>query len=380
MLLVALCRCAGAAFLGDQLLTVGADGNICVWGLTAAHSPMRSDPALPAAAAGAAGEVGQEQQQEQCRQQQQQQLGAPEGCSTLRNWLEPRSSRVPGAVAVGVDGGVAVAQQQPLLVDEGIEPSPLFSEPAFQQQQQQQLLPGAATAPARRVDPLLSCSAVLGLDASRCGVLWLKQAGLLAYPASNTLILFDLATRQQSLLSHHQQRISAVAVSVDGQLVATGSAGTEQAGGYADVAVWDVQQRRLLMLLQQHPVCVEQLAFSPDGAWLASVGSGRVVVWQVTTGRATAVGGVKQVGRCCVVVPVSFSAAVRGTTRVLPRGTHRVIYDSPNPLQGDAAWHLIIISSTDCCSCLRWVPIAAGCVWHCVAAPQAAAGFYDLRW
>lgn len=294
---------AGAAFLGDQLLTAGADGNICGWGRTAAPSPMRIDPALPAAAAAeAAGEVRQEQRQEQCQQQQRQQ-GAPEGCSTLCNWLEPRSSRVPGAAAVGVNGGVAVAQQQPLLVDEGIEPSPLFSEPAFQQQQQQLLLQGAATAQARRADPLLSCSAVLGVDASRCGVLWLKQAGLLAYTASNTLVLFDLATKQQSLLSHHQQRIAAVAVSVDGQLVATGSAGPEQAGGYADVAVWDVQQRRLLMLLQQHPVCVEQLAFSPDGAWLASVGSGRVVVWQVATGRATAVGGVKQVCRCVVLSP-----------------------------------------------------------------------------
>jgi WD40 repeat protein len=218
-----------------------------------------------------------------------------------------------------VDTGVAVAQQQPLLVDEGIQPSPLFSEPAFQQQQQQQVVPGAATALARRVDPLLSCSAVLGLDVSRCGVLWLKQAGLLAYTASNALILLDLATKQQSLLSHHQQCIASVAVSTDGQLVATGSAGPEQAGGYADVAVWDVQQQRLLTLLQQHPVCVEQLAFSPDGAWLASVGSGRVVVWQVATGRATAVGGVKQV-ECCAgntVLAVSLSVAARGADLAL---------------------------------------------------------------
>jgi WD40 repeat protein len=61
------------------------------------------------------------------------------------------------------------------------------------------------------------------------------------------------------------------------------------------VAVWDVQRRCLVMLLQQHPVCVEQLAFSPDGCWLVSVGSGRVVVWDIATGRATAVGAVKQV-------------------------------------------------------------------------------------
>lgn len=88
-------------------------------------------------------------------------------------------------------------------------------------------------------------------------------------------------------------------------------------GGYADVAVWDVQRRCLVMLLQQHPVCVEQLAFSPDGCWLVSVGSGRVVVWDIATGRATAVGAVKQVrvfhgcrasplrrlSHCCCSVP-----------------------------------------------------------------------------
>lgn len=179
----------------------------------------------------------------------------------------------------------------------GLQPSPLFSEPAFQQQQQAAAAAAAAcsSAVARRLDPLLSCDAVLGLDASRCGVLWLKHVGLLAYTAANTLILLDLATKQQSLLSHHRQAIGALAVSSDGALLATGSVAPEPAGGYADVAVWDVQHRCLVMLLQQHPVCVEQLVFSPDGCWLVSVGSGRVVVWDVATGRATAVGAVKQV-------------------------------------------------------------------------------------
>jgi WD40 repeat protein len=141
----------------------------------------------------------------------------------------------------------------------------------------------------------VSCSAVLGLDTPRCGVLWLKQAGLLAYTASSTLILFDLATKQQSLLSHHRRPIGALAVSQDGTLVATGSATAEPAGGYADAALWDVGTRCLVALLQQHAVCVEALAFSPDGAWLASAGAGRVVVWDIAAGKAAAVGAVKQV-------------------------------------------------------------------------------------
>jgi WD40 repeat protein len=188
----------------------------------------------------------------------------------------------------------------PVLPCAGLIPSPLFSQSALPGEPQSAAAPcssssSSAALSSRRLDPLVSCSAVLGLNASRCGVLWLKQAGLLAYTASSTLILFDLATKQQSLLSHHRRPIGALAVSQDGSLLATGSAAAEPAGGCADVALWDVGRRCLVSLLQQHAVCVEALAFSPDGAWLASAGAERVVVWDITAGKAAAVGAVTQV-------------------------------------------------------------------------------------
>jgi WD40 repeat protein len=179
----------------------------------------------------------------------------------------------------------------------GLIPSPLFSQSVLpvEAQSATAAFNSSRSSTALLLDPLVSCSAVLGLDAPRCGVLWLKQAGLLAYTASSTLILFDLATKQQSLLSHHRRPIGVLAVSQDGTLVATGSATAEPAGGYADAALWDVGTRCLVALLQQHAVCVEALAFSPDGAWLASAGAGRVVVWDIAAGKAAAVGAVKQV-------------------------------------------------------------------------------------
>jgi hypothetical protein len=117
-----LCVSAGAAFVADQLLSVGADGNICIWGLTAPTSRIaagnsmlleRTPPAAAAASRDRDGADGQQHQQHLLPMQEQQQA---QGVSSLRSWLEPR--RLAGS-AVAVAGGVAVSHQQPMLVDEG---------------------------------------------------------------------------------------------------------------------------------------------------------------------------------------------------------------------------------------------------------------------
>jgi WD40 repeat protein len=138
---------------------------------------------------------------------------------------------------------------------------------------------------------------VLGLDVlPQCGVVWLRHAGLLAYAAGSNLVLLELASKRHSLLVHHTQPVGALAASPDGRLLATASAGPEAAGGCADVAVWGVDARRLLALLRQHTVAVTALAFSPDEAWLVSGDAGgRLVVWDLGSGQAAAVGATPEV-------------------------------------------------------------------------------------
>jgi hypothetical protein len=117
--------CAGAAFLGSELLTVGADGNICVWSrstvddssiASAQHTVVQ--PWSPTKAVAAAAETDVVPMQLQLQQHQQQRQFEDSGAfASLRSWLEPR--RVFGTAAVAVAAGVPVLQQQPVLVDEG---------------------------------------------------------------------------------------------------------------------------------------------------------------------------------------------------------------------------------------------------------------------
>lgn len=118
----AVCAITGAVFVGNQLLSVGADGNVCIWALA---SPASSTPAGQWDVSGASAAANSSLQAvstslaapralEPHHQQRQQE--EPEGPASLRSWLEHR--RLAGTAA-GCAGGVAIVQQQPTLVDEG---------------------------------------------------------------------------------------------------------------------------------------------------------------------------------------------------------------------------------------------------------------------
>lgn len=143
---------------------------------------------------------------------------------------------------------------------------------------------------------MLRCSLLLGLSGRvRGGLLWLRQAGLLAYAAGSTLVLQSLADGQQQLLQQPGRlAIGALAVSADGSLLATGAAAPGP-GGCADVVVWHVASRTAAHMLRQHPTSCQLLSFSPDGAWLLSLGGSSLVLWELASGRAAAIGSTSQV-------------------------------------------------------------------------------------
>lgn len=179
-----------------------------------------------------------------------------------------------------------------------VSSSPLSSVQAPQQQQQQGL---ACCGQGPAVPAVVRCTALLGLSVHACGsVLWLHQQGLVAHAAGSVLLLTDLASHQQRRLQHHSQPIGAAAASCDCQLLTTGSTGPEPGSGCAEVCVWELSSCTLRFVLCQHACGVSQLQFSPDGCWLVSVGGGTLVLWDLETGQAAAIGKTHKVrsGSC----------------------------------------------------------------------------------
>lgn len=99
---------------------------------------------------------------------------------------------------------------------------------------------------------------------------------LVSGSSDKTVKLWDVAKRKAvRTLQGHTGAVVAVAISLDGQLVASGS--KDQS-----VKIWDVQGgKERASLLDCLPSSDRSLAFSPDGATLASTDAGRMRLWDV---------------------------------------------------------------------------------------------------
>ena len=112
------------------------------------------------------------------------------------------------------------------------------------------------------------------------------RAAPAAKPAAEVKV-YDLATAQVVLtLAGHKDRIARVAFSADGKCIATTGGVQPVPGvppGAGEVLVREVRSRRLLATFLGHTGLVAAVAFSPDGALLATGGfDGSVKVWQLS--------------------------------------------------------------------------------------------------
>ena len=113
-----------------------------------------------------------------------------------------------------------------------------------------------------------------------------------------TIKLWDVATRTNTAtLQGHTSSVQSVAFSPDGAIIATGS-------GDRTIKLWDVATQTNAATLQGHTGSVHSVAFSRDGTTLAS-GSydGTIKLWDVATRTNTAT----LQGRPSTIIPVAFS-------------------------------------------------------------------------
>lgn len=91
--------------------------------------------------------------------------------------------------------------------------------------------------------------------------------------------------KPQEFLQGHTDRVTALALSRDGRLLASGQ--VTHLGCPADIIVWDLARRAPLHRLQLQKVKIQALSFSCDGSMLASLGGpddNSLVLWDVAAG------------------------------------------------------------------------------------------------
>jgi WD40 repeat protein len=103
------------------------------------------------------------------------------------------------------------------------------------------------------------------------------------YSSAGEVKLIQVADGSEgSVLTGHENAVTAVAYAPDGKLLASGSADRS-------VRLWDPVQEQPLAILRGHGSPVQCIAFTPDGRTLASAGTDGVVrLWDVAAGRERA--------------------------------------------------------------------------------------------
>ncbi|XP_063235469.1 cilia- and flagella-associated protein 52 [Bacillus rossius redtenbacheri] len=134
----------------------------------------------------------------------------------------------------------------------------------------------------------LELLSVIGFDGiTPNGLLLHPDMCHLIYPLGSKIVVQNRATKRQEFLCGHTNFITALDISPDGKMIASGQ--LNHMGFAASVRLWDFEKREEIMKHELHKVRVESLAFSCDSKLLTSLG-GRddsyVIVWDIENNEA----------------------------------------------------------------------------------------------
>ncbi len=119
-------------------------------------------------------------------------------------------------------------------------------------------------------------SAKFGADGKH--IIWFARA---------TVQLYDLESGQFGPVMSHEDFASDETVSKDGSLVATAAAGTIDGNFTPAIFLWDAASGELKNTLT-NPDGLTAIAFSPDGSLIAAASNGKLLFWDIASGKKTA--------------------------------------------------------------------------------------------
>jgi len=153
----------------------------------------------------------------------------------------------------------------------------------------------------------------------------------LVYPLGCNVIIEEMGTNTQHILSKHTNNVTCIAIDPTGRFIATGQ--VNYMGFKAPIILWDYESRQPMWEQELHKVKVQALAFSADSNYLISLGGrdcGAVVVWDLAKGEALC-GSQAQVESAGITICLAASMKDRNVFVTGGNNTLRVWQlDAPN--------------------------------------------------
>ncbi|KAJ1434647.1 flagellar associated protein putative: flagellar associated protein [Ochromonadaceae sp. CCMP2298] len=148
----------------------------------------------------------------------------------------------------------------------------------------------------------LKIKSVIGFNGKiRQALLYSPCGKYLVYPLGSFVVVKNVVSDKEAFLDGHSNEISCIAMSNDGRTLASGQ--LNLMGVKADIIVWDFEEAKRLLdcgtvmlgekttihRLKQHLGRVQGISFSPNNAYLATIGGqddNTVVIWDAASGVA----------------------------------------------------------------------------------------------